>query len=71
MLVERYWDGIASRRQYPYWVWANLAALAVSAGPLVGAGVASRDFGGCDRCGRCGRRPVVVLDSLAAASIIV
>lgn len=41
VLVERYWDGIATRRPSTYWVWGNLAALAFSAGPLVGAAVAA------------------------------
>lgn len=40
VLVERYWAGVASNRPFGYWVWANLAALAFSAGPLVGAGIA-------------------------------
>lgn len=40
VLVERYWDGVASRRQFTYWVWGNLAALAVCAGPMVGAAIA-------------------------------
>ena len=40
VLVERYWAGVAINRPFPYWVWANLAALAFSAGPLVGAGLA-------------------------------
>ena len=40
VLVERYWAGVASNRPFLYWVWANLAALAFSAGPLVGAGLA-------------------------------
>ncbi len=40
VLVERYWAGVATNRPYLYWIWANLAALAFSAGPLVGAGVA-------------------------------
>jgi hypothetical protein len=40
VLVERYWDGVASRRQPTYWMWANFAALAVSAGPIVGASIA-------------------------------
>jgi hypothetical protein len=39
-LHQRYWDGVASRRPAAYWTWGNLAALAVSAGPLVGAGLA-------------------------------
>ncbi len=40
VLVERYWDGIAATRPASYWMWANLAALLVSAGPLLGAGLA-------------------------------
>lgn len=41
VLVERYWDGIATRRPLGYWIWGNLAALAFSAGPLVGSAVAA------------------------------
>jgi hypothetical protein len=37
VLVERYWAGIASDRPFGYWVWGNLAALVLSAGPIVGA----------------------------------
>lgn len=40
VLVERYWDGIAATRPATYWMWGNLGALLVSAGPLLGAGVA-------------------------------
>jgi hypothetical protein len=40
VLVERYWDGIASRRPSGYWIWGNLAALCFSAGPIVGASIA-------------------------------
>ena len=39
VLRERYWAGVASNRPPAYWMWGNLAALAVSAGPLVGAGL--------------------------------
>jgi hypothetical protein len=39
-LRERYWSGVASRRPAAYWMWGDLAALAVSAGPLAGAGLA-------------------------------
>lgn len=35
VLRERYYDGIASDREASYWIWANLAVLAVSAGPMV------------------------------------
>lgn len=40
VLVERYWDGIAASRPAAYWLWGNLAALAVAAGPAVWAGLA-------------------------------
>jgi hypothetical protein len=36
VLRERYWDGLASERPAAYWLWGNLAALVVSAGPMVG-----------------------------------
>lgn len=39
VLSRRYWDGVASSRPGAYWVWGDLAALAISAGPLVGAGL--------------------------------
>lgn len=41
VLKERYFDGIAADRPFAYWWWGNLAALTVSAGPLLGAGLAS------------------------------
>ncbi len=40
VLAERYYQGIAALRPASYWAWGNLAALAVSAGPLLGAGLA-------------------------------
>ncbi|MBB2974504.1 hypothetical protein FHX49_000045 [Microbacterium endophyticum] len=40
VIRERYWDGIARRRPFGYWVWGNLAALAISAGPFVASGLA-------------------------------
>ncbi len=33
LVRQRYYAGLASERPYAYWVWANLAALALSAGP--------------------------------------
>ncbi|MFC0032643.1 hypothetical protein ACFFMM_24280 [Micromonospora chaiyaphumensis] len=35
-VVERYYQGWAAERPYGYWVWANLAALLLSAGPVLG-----------------------------------
>jgi len=40
VLRERYYDGVATDRPMSYWWWGNLAALAICAGPLVGAGLA-------------------------------
>lgn len=39
LLTIRYYQGIASERPYSYYVWANLAALSLSAGPVVAAGL--------------------------------
>lgn len=37
---SRYYEGVGGRRPWAYWMWGDLAALAFSAGPLVGAAVA-------------------------------
>jgi methylthioxylose transferase len=37
LVRERYYQGLASRRPYGYWVWADLAALAACAGPAAAA----------------------------------
>ncbi|GIF16622.1 hypothetical protein [Actinoplanes teichomyceticus] len=37
LVRQRYYQGLASQRPYPYWVWANLAALTLSAGPAAAA----------------------------------
>jgi hypothetical protein len=39
-LRARYWDGIAADRPSAYWLWGNLAALLLSAGPVLAAGLA-------------------------------
>lgn len=39
VLQDRYWAGVAANRPPAYWMWGNLAALAFSAGPLLGAGL--------------------------------
>ncbi|SCF17508.1 hypothetical protein GA0070607_6473 [Micromonospora coriariae] len=36
LVTRRYYQGWAAERPYGYWVWANLAALLLSAGPVVG-----------------------------------
>lgn len=37
LVVERYYQGLASVRPYGYWVWANVAALVGSGGPALAA----------------------------------
>jgi hypothetical protein len=39
LVTIRYYQGVASLRPYSYYVWANLAALTLSAGPAVAAGL--------------------------------
>ncbi len=39
-LRARYYDGVGGRRPARYWMWGDLVALAFSAGPLAGAGIA-------------------------------
>ena len=68
-LHQRYWDGVASRRPAAYWTWGDLAALVVSAGPLVGAGlaqVATRARSTAD----AGVRTVVWLSGAAVAMVL-
>ncbi|MEU7753126.1 hypothetical protein AB0B57_33400 [Micromonospora sp. NPDC049101] len=36
LVSRRYYQGWAADRPYGYWIWANLAALLLSAGPVVG-----------------------------------
>lgn len=38
-VVIRYYEGIGALRPYGYWVWANVAVLAIAVGPAVVAGV--------------------------------
>jgi hypothetical protein len=65
VLRERYWDGIASDRPSSYWLWGNLAALVISAGPLLGASL------GAAWSVRRSERVVVLLVGAAAAAVLV
>lgn len=57
LVHTRYYQGIASVRPYHYFVWANLAALALSAGPVAAAGI-TRAIVGILRFPRCGWFPL-------------
>jgi hypothetical protein len=72
LVKVRYYHGIAALRPYWYWVWANLAALALSAGPA--AFVAARRGVTTVRpgeTGRCWRNPAVLLGFGALTAILV
>jgi hypothetical protein len=64
VLSDRYWAGIAAGRPASYWLWGDLAALAISAGPALGAGV-----GSVLAAGR--RSPGVVRLLVAAAAVAI
>ncbi|RZQ63399.1 hypothetical protein [Amycolatopsis suaedae] len=65
LVVERYYQGIASARPYGYWVWANLAALAVAVGPAVIAGLRRVVV-----AGRWWREPVLLLVAAAVVAVL-
>ena len=70
VLQQRYWDGVASRRPPGYWLWGNLAAFGVSAGPAIGASIAAVGAGAVATLrsrGRLGWNPRTVVLLLAAA----
>jgi hypothetical protein len=70
VLRERYWAGVASRRPAAYWMWGNLAALAISAGPLVGAGLAQTVAWRRAARQDAGARVVAWLAGAAAATVV-
>lgn len=73
LVVERYYQGIAADRPYGYWVWADLACLALAVGPAAAAGLrrAAPDF----LAGLPGRRsvpglPVIALVRAATLAVL-
>ncbi|SDS83648.1 hypothetical protein SAMN04489751_3000 [Brevibacterium sandarakinum] len=70
VLVTRYYDGIQSKRQYGYWVWANLGAWTFTSGLAVWAAFPRsivEAWRGADK----GRRVVAVLGCAGFVSILV
>ena len=65
VLNDRYWAGIAASRPAAYWLWGDLAALALSAGPALGAGL-----GSLLAAGRRSPRVVRLLVAAAALAIV-
>ena len=74
LVVQRYYQGIASHRPYAYWVWADLALVVVCAGPAV-AVILRRALAGTPPALRRWRgalpRPAAVVLPLAAMSAII
>ena len=66
VLSERYWAGIAAGRPAAYWFWGDLAALAIAAGPALGAGL-----GSLLGAGRRSPRVVRLLVGAAALAVVV
>ena len=77
VLAQRYWAGDAHLRPGAYWTWANLAALSIGAGPIVGSSVAAAITGASklftrDRFSHVAFERTVVLLTLAAlASVLI
>ncbi|WAL70000.1 hypothetical protein ORV05_01320 [Amycolatopsis cynarae] len=67
LVVERYYQGIASQRPYGYWVWADLACLVLAAGPALVAGTRRA----CCPSGKQWRRDPVPMLVLAAVAMLV
>lgn len=70
LLKIRYYQGVASQRPYLYFVWANVAALCLSAGPLVAAGL-GRALPMAARRSTRTASPVVVLAAAAFLAVLV
>ncbi len=66
---DRYWEGVGGRRPEAYWLWGNLAALALSAGPLAGAGLGHLLAGVRGRHREPGARVVVLLAGAGVAMV--
>jgi methylthioxylose transferase len=70
-LHERYHDGVGGRRPASYWTWGGLAALAFSAGPLAGAGVAQLLSRARGYLRDASNRAIAALAAAGAASVAV
>jgi hypothetical protein len=72
-VLARYADGVSAGRPYWYWVWADLAAVAVAAGPATVAGLrrAGAALVGPGRRADRSLLPVVVMVLAAATAVVV
>lgn len=70
VLVTRYYDGIQSKRQYGYWVWANLGAWTFTSG-LAAWAAFPRSIAEAWRRGDRTRHAIAVLGCAGLVSILV
>ena len=71
VLRERYFDGVGGRRPASYWTWGGLAALAISTGPLAGAGIAQLIGLGRANLRNPTTQTVAALAAAASASVLI
>lgn len=70
VLRERYWAGVAHVRPAAYWMWGNLAALCFSAGPVLGAGLATAARRWGERLSDTGSRAALWLAGAGVATVL-
>ncbi len=70
LVVERYYQGIATLRPYSYWVWADLAAVLIAIGPAVVAGIRRTGASFLAEPKRSFRDPVTLLVAAAVPAIV-
>ncbi len=71
VLADRYWEGVAEKRPAAYWLWGNLAALLVCAGPLLGAGLAHAAAAGRSAWRQGSERVALLLIGSTATAVLV
>ncbi|MFC3451357.1 hypothetical protein [Amycolatopsis speibonae] len=69
LVVERYYQGIATLRPYSYWVWADIAAVLIAIGPAAIAGTRRAGAAFLAEPKRSFRDPVILIVLAAALTI--
>ncbi|MEV4198385.1 hypothetical protein [Micromonospora globbae] len=70
LVVARYYQGWGAERPYAYWIWANLAALLLCAGPVLGPAL-RRAVSGVVAAARTGWRRAALATGVRAAGPVV
>jgi hypothetical protein len=69
-IQDRYWGAVGGRRPESYWLWGNLGALFLSAGPMAGAGLGQLAGGVRGHLADPQRRVVAALAGAGAAMVV-